>query len=73
MSSRISQGPLSTVVHGRLGARTDTSRGVNRGDENISAWLNGRREKLRFRVGDLDLAERRKRNTDIREEEEVDA
>ena len=33
-------------------------RGVNRGDENISAWINGRREKLRFRVGDLDLAER---------------
>ena len=29
--------------------------------------------KLRFRVGDLDLPERRKRNTSSREEEEIDA
>ena len=29
--------------------------------------------KLRFRVGDLDLPERRKRHTSSREEEEIDA
>ena len=41
----------------------------------MSAWSNGRGEilKLRFRVGDLDLSERRKRYTSSREEEDVDA
>ena len=54
----VSQGPLSTVVHGSLGvveqdgyfSEVDppvppTFRGVNRWDKNISAWPNGRREK----------------------------
>ena len=58
VSNPISKGPLSTVVHGRLGVVEQdgyfsevnphvppTFRGVNRWDENISAWPNGRREK----------------------------
>ena len=43
--------------------------------ENVSARLNGLRANAEtaFRVGDLDLPERRKRYTSNREEEEIEA
>ena len=36
-------------------------------------WTSAKTLKLRFRVGDLDLPERRNRYTSSREEEEIDA
>ena len=63
-------------MQSRRGRTPEDIRGTERGDrdEDISAWPNGRGEnlKLRFRVGDLDLPERRKRYTSSREEEDVD-
>ena len=55
----------------------DIYRGLNERVE-MNTYLHGpmdfaKKLKLRFRLGDLDLPERRKRYTSSREEEEIDA
>ena len=72
------KGKTSATKHGEIGdALGDDTRGVKRRDrnENVLACPMdfAKTLKLRFRVGDLDLPERRNRYASGREEEEIDA